>query len=118
MTVALTGYDLTIEQVLRVAREGEPVALAPEAAERMHVARAIVDEAIARGEEIYGVTTGVASRKRVPVASGEIAGFNRRLLLSHRVGQGLAVPDEVVRAQLVRMANGFASGRTGVRPEI
>jgi histidine ammonia-lyase len=118
VTVVLTGQDLTLDEVVRVAREGEQVELAPEALERMNAARAVVDEFVERGEAVYGVTTGVASRKRVTVAPEEVADFNRRLLRSHRVGQGPPVVEEVVRATLVRIANGFASGGTGVRPEI
>src|SRR5919201_209581 len=118
MSFVLTGLDLSIAQVVRVAREGELVELAPEAIERMREARGIVDEAIARGDAIYGVTTGVASRKRVTVGREEVAEFNRRLLRSHRVGQGAPASDDVVRAQMLRMTNGFASGRTGVRHEI
>jgi len=44
--------------------------------------------------------------------------FNRHLILNHRVGQGPPLPDEVVRAALLRIANGFASGTAGVRPEL
>jgi histidine ammonia-lyase len=118
MTIVLTGHDLSIEEVVRVARERELVELAPDAVERMREARSIVDDAIVRGDAIYGVTTGVASRKRVRVSPEDVSGFNRRLLRGHRVGQGPPVAAEVVRAQLLRMANGFASGWTGVRPEI
>jgi histidine ammonia-lyase len=118
MTVVLTGSDLTLADVVDVARAGERVELAEEAVERMREARGIVDEAVERGDVAYGVTTGVASRKRVRVAPDDVADFNRRLLQSHRVGQGPDAPEEVVRASLLRMANGFASGRTGVRPEI
>jgi histidine ammonia-lyase len=118
VTVSLTGSDLTVDAVVRVARDREKVELTPEAIERMRDARAIVDEAVDRGDAVYGVTTGVASRKRVSVTSEEVADFNRRLLRSHRVGQGPDAPGEVVRASLLRMVNGFASGRTGVRSEV
>jgi histidine ammonia-lyase len=118
MTVVLTGHDLTLEEVVRVARQSEPVELQPEAAERMREARAVVDRAVERGDPVYGVTTGVASRKRVSVDADDVAEFNRRLLRSHRVGQGSDAPGEIVRAMLVRMANGFAAGTTGVRPEV
>ena len=64
MTVVLTGTDLTVDDVVRVARDGERVALAPEAVERMRSARAVVEGAIERGDPVYGLTTGVASRKR------------------------------------------------------
>ncbi|HXF99024.1 MAG TPA: aromatic amino acid lyase [Gaiellaceae bacterium] len=118
MTVVLTGRDLTVEEVVRVARGGERVELAAEAVERMREARAVLEEAIARGDAVYGVTTGVASRRRVRVGDSEREAFNRLLLRSHRVGQGPDAAPEAVRAALVRLANGFASGTTGVRPEL
>jgi histidine ammonia-lyase len=118
MTVLLTGTDLTLEDVVRVARSSETVELASEAVERMREARAVVEGAVDRGDAVYGVTTGVASRKRVRVSADEAAEFNRRLIQSHRVGQGPAAPTEVVRAAMLRLANGFASGTTGVRPQV
>jgi histidine ammonia-lyase len=118
VTVVLTGGDLTLEEVVRVARAGERVELAEGAVERMREARAVVERAVERGDAVYGVTTGVASRKRVAVTVSDAAEFNRRLLRSHRVAQGPDAPDDVVRATLVRTANGFAAGTTGVRPEV
>lgn len=118
MTVVLTGSALTREEVVRVARGREAVELAPETVGRMRDARAVVEAAVERGEPVYGVTTGVASRKRVRVEPDDVAGFNRLLLESHRVGQGPPAPEDAVRAAMLRMANGFASGAAGVRPEI
>ena len=40
------------------------------------------------------------------------------LILNHRVGQGDLASDDVVRATLLRLANGFAKGTSGVRPEL
>ena len=118
MTVRITGRDLTVEQVVRVARVRERVELAPEAVERMQEARAVVEGAIARGETVYGLTTGVASRKRVRVEPAAVGDFNRLLIQSHRVGQGPDTPTDVVRATMLRAANGFASGTVGVRPAL
>jgi histidine ammonia-lyase len=118
VTVVLTGADLAIEDVVRVARDREHVALAPEAVERMRAARAVAEQALERGDPVYGLTTGVASRKRAAVTAGEVAAFNRLLIQSHRVGQGANAPDDVVRAALLRLANGFATGTTAVRPEL
>jgi histidine ammonia-lyase len=118
MTVTVTGRDLTLEHVLRVARDDEQVELAAEAVERMRLARAVVERALDRGESVYGLTTGVASRKRVRVGPDAIGRFNRLLIQSHRVGQGPDTPRDVVRAMMLRCANGFASGTVGVRPEL
>jgi histidine ammonia-lyase len=118
VTVVLTGTGLAVEDVVRVARRGEQVELAPEAVERMRSARAVAEQALERGEPVYGLTTGVASRKRTAVTTDDIAAFNKLLIQSHRVGQGANAPDDVVRAALLRLANGFASGTTAVRPEL
>jgi histidine ammonia-lyase len=118
MTVVLTGNSLTLEEVVRAARGREETVLAPEAANRVLAARAVVDRAVARGDIAYGLTTGVASRKRAAVSGEEVAAFNRLMIQSHRVGQGPDAPEDVVRAALVRLANGFAGGTTPVRPEL
>jgi len=118
VTVVLTGSDLRLDEVVAVARAGEPVELAREAIARMHEARTVVERALDRGDVVYGFTTGVASRKRVRVGAREVEDFNRLLIQSHRVGQGPDAPADVVRAAMLRLANGFAGGTAGVRPEL
>ena len=44
MTIELDGPGVTIDEVMAVARRGEPVELTKRAIERMAVARAIVDD--------------------------------------------------------------------------
>ena len=118
MTVVLTGSDLTLEQLVRVARSGEKVEISSEALMRMERTRAVVARVVESDLTVYGVTTGVGARKRVPVRANEAEEFNRLLILNHRVGQGDVAPDEVVRATLLRLANGFAKGTSGVRPAL
>src|SRR5262245_23696861 len=116
MTVALTGSALTLDELLAVARAGDGVRLAGDVPDRVRAGRDIVEQAIG-GEPVYGLNTGVGVRKRVRVAPEELADFNRRSILEHRVGQGEAAPAEVVRAQLLVIANAFARGTSGVRLE-
>ena len=118
MTVSLTGDDLTVEQVVRVARGREAVELAPEAVARIEAGRAVVERALELDVPVYGLTTGVGARKRVRVAPADSAEFNRMLVLNHRVGQGDFASEDLVRGTLVRLANGFAKGTPGVRLEL
>jgi histidine ammonia-lyase len=118
VAVALTGTSLTIEEVVRVARGGEQVQLEGGVRDRVRDGRAIVEAAVASGEVVYALTTGVGVRKRVRVPADELPEFNRRLILEHRVGQGELAPDDVVRAQALVIANGFARGTSGVRFEL
>jgi histidine ammonia-lyase len=116
MTVMLDGRSLRRDDVVRVAREGAAVALDPGATARMAEAHAIVLEAATAGGPVYGVTTAVGVLKRVAVTETDAAAYSRRMIRHHLVGQGEAAPADVVRAAMVRLANAFAGGTTGVRP--
>ena len=118
MTVVISGSGLTVADVVRVARDAEPVELAPKAVERMRETRALVERVVARGDEVYGTTTGVGARKKIRVPVEEIPAFNRRLIANHLIGTGPDAPPEVVRATMLRHANMLAKGTSGVRPEI
>src|SRR4029077_10164856 len=117
MTISLNGSDLTVTQVVAVARHGEPVALAPEAIAGMRRARAGVEDVLASGagEPVYGLTTGVGERKAYLLDPADRQRFNQRLVLNHRMAQGDIAPPDVVRGAMVCLANSYAKGITGVR---
>ena len=117
MSVLVTGNDLTLDEVVRVARRGEEVELAPEALEQMRATRAVVEHALETGQQIYGFTTGVGMRKKFAIDEGQ-GRFNRQLIRGHLVAQGRAAPADVVRATMLKLANGLAQGYPGVRPEL
>jgi len=118
MTVVLRGSGLTVADVVRVARDNEPVELDGEAVARMRETRALVERIVSRGDEVYGVTTGVGARKKLRVPLDDLPAFNRRLIENHRIGTGADAPPEVVRGTMLRVANAFAKGTSGVRPEL
>src|SRR5690348_5206363 len=118
MTITLNGRDLTVTQVVAAARHGETVALAPEALAAMRRSRAIVQDVLAGGEPVYGLTTGVGERKAYLLDPAARQRFNHRLVLNHRIAQGDAAPADVVRGAMLCLANSYATGVTGVRPEL
>ncbi len=118
MTVVLAGTHLTRDEVARVARYDEPVALAGLALGRMTATRAVVEERLAAGDPIYGSSTAVGVLKRVRVEADAAAVYAGRMLHHHLVGQGPPVSRDMVRATMVRLANGFAAGYPGVRPAL
>jgi histidine ammonia-lyase len=118
MAIELNGSDLTVTQVIAVARHGEAVSLAGSAIDNMHDARAIVMEVLNRGTPVYGLTTGVGERKKFLLDPAERQKFNQRLVLNHRIAQGDIAPADVTRGAMVCLANSYAKGVTGVRPEL
>jgi len=118
VTVVLTGSGLSRDEVVRVARDDEPVALDGGARERMDRSHAIVVEAVSSGATVYGTTTAVGVLKRVGVAAADAARYSSWMLAHHHVGQGPEAPRDVVRATMLRLANHFAEGSPGVRPAL
>src|SRR5512143_4161303 len=77
-TVVLTGHDLTIDQVVQVARFGAKVALSPEARQRSADAYGLLLEAAAEGVPVYWFNRGSgAGRQTVIFAGDALAPANR-----------------------------------------
>ena len=114
----LDGHSLDLEAVVAVAREGARVELAADAVDRMGRSRRVLERFADAGQPVYGYSTGVGALKRVAVGRADARAFNLQMVLNCRVGQGPPAAPDVVRATLVRLANNFARGVVGVRPEL
>lgn len=114
--VVLTGESLTLDEVVRVARGRERVEIHADSTARMLAARAVVEHHLQVGTPVYGMTTGVAARKRNAVPPEAQEDHNRLLIEALLVGQGPEVSEEIVRATILRLVNGFTQGSSGVRP--
>lgn len=115
VTVVLTGSSLGVHDVVAVARGGVPVALAPEALERMAAARAVAEHVIEQGVPAYGLTTGVGIRKTATIHD---PGHDRLVLRQHLIAHPPYAPGDVVRATALRLANALAQGTTTARPAL
>ena len=114
----ITGTELPIEEVERVARGGVQVDLAASARERVSAARAVVDRAESDELSTYGLNTGVGRFVDTHIPAGLTAELQKRVLRSHAAGVGDAYPDEVVRAAQLLRINTLALGYSGVRLEL
>lgn len=114
--VEITGRDLTIPQVVSVARHDAKVTLGADVIERMTRGRSILEEAIRRGERIYGATTSVGPKTSASINQANTAEFSRRLLRTHNAGHGPVAARDITRATALHLLNSLASGSTGVRP--
>ena len=122
MTVAhaLTGDDLSLDDVWAVAVERRPAAQLSErrarpdarGARRRRARRARCARAHLRRE--HRASAG-SSRSTIPEELTEE--LQLRLLRSHACGVGEPYPDEVVRAAMLLRANALAKGNSGARVE-
>ena len=118
MTVTLSGSGLTLEKLVRIARDGEKVRLHPEALERIKVCRAMLEQKVQAHEIMYGVNTGIGEFSERVLNDEEVKQFQRYLIYNHAAGIGDPVPVEQVRAAMAGRINVHAHGNSGCRPEI
>ncbi|SRR5581483_4163701 len=136
--IVLDGNSLTIEQLVRIARdpqtrvERDPASDARVAASEELIAQVVGNYVKAWNEgghvpHEYGVTTGFGEFKDKPIAPADLEQLQRNLLLSHSVGVGdndnaddltNYYPPEVVRGALATRVNAFLRGHSGVRRKL
>ena len=118
MSITLDGQSLRPADVVAVARDGERVTLGPAAKTRLQTARALVDRLVREDRVVYGLTTGVGALKNVRIPPADTRQLQRNLLMSHAVGVGPPLPEEVVRAAMLVRVNQFCQGTSGVSPVV
>lgn len=118
MTVVITGKNLTIEDVYKVAVLGEKVELHPEAIERIKRCRGFIEKRIQAREIMYGVNTGIGEFSEVVLTDEQVKDFQKYLIYNHSAGIGKPAPIEHVRAALLSRINVHALGYSAVRLEI
>jgi histidine ammonia-lyase len=114
--VIVTGADLTVDDVEAVARGGVTAQLDVHARARMQEAREIIEDLVAEGALVYGVTTGFGDLASTFIEPAQAGRLQENLLVSHAAGVGPPFPREVVRAMLLLRANTLALGHSGCRP--
>jgi len=118
MAITITGNDLTIEEVVRVARENEKVQLHPDAVKRIQKCRAMLEEKIKAHEIMYGVNTGIGEFSEVVLDDDQIVQFQKYLIYNHAAGIGDPAPIDYVRGAMLGRVNVHAHGNSGIRPVI
>src|SRR3970040_493338 len=118
MTIILDGSQLTIDKMVRIARQGEKVALHPDALERIRLCRAMLEEKIQANEIMYGVNTGIGEFSEVVLTDEQVEQFQRYLIYNHAAGIGEPQPIEHIRGAIASRVNVHARGKSGCRPEI
>jgi histidine ammonia-lyase len=116
--VVLDGVTLTPKGVALIAREGAEASLGNAARDRNDRARNVIQTLLARGDELYGVTTGVGALRGYHVPEDQRESYSLGLLRSHACGAGNPLPAQVVRAAMATRANQLGAGGAGVASEL
>jgi histidine ammonia-lyase len=116
--VELTGQPLSLSEIARVAHGGVSIEVSRSAHAAIQASRKVIEEIVARGGVVYGVSTGFGKLSDVHVPAGELRQLQLNLVRSHAcgIGQPLSAPE--VRAMILLRANVLALGLSGIRLEV
>src|SRR5215216_5915544 len=114
-TVHLTTDGLTVDEIGRLVR-GATLAPAPEVLERVQASRAVVDRALEGDAMIYGLNTGLGSRRDRRVSREDLGRYQVQMVMDHAGGVGPPLADQDVRALMAARIAGIARGGSGAHP--
>src|SRR5262252_9424016 len=112
--IQLDGSSLTIEQLLAIADDREPIALSDAARARVQASRDVVERRAQSDQPAYGINTGFGSFADVKIAPDALEALQLNLLRSHAAGVGEPLPARAVRATMALRANVLAKGFSGI----
>ncbi|WP_195937689.1 histidine ammonia-lyase [Romboutsia sp. 1001713B170131_170501_G6] len=113
--ITLNGNDLTIEDVVKVARNDYKVKLSKEAIYNIQKSRALVDKLVKEDEVSYGITTGFGRFSDIVISKDDAKELQRNLIISHSCGVGNPLDEEIVRAIMLLRINALSKGYSGIR---
>lgn len=112
--IKINGNDLTIEDVVQIARFGAKVEIDEAQKQEILKSREYVEAALASGQAIYGINTGFGKFSTVSISEEELDLLQKNLIYSDACGVGDPFDTEIVRAMMVLRANSICKGFSGV----
>ncbi|MGB9756519.1 MAG: histidine ammonia-lyase [Candidatus Bathyarchaeales archaeon] len=115
--VRIDGETLTIEDIVKVARENAKVIIPEKVKEKVKKSREVLEKLVKEGQIIYGVNTGFGALSNKTITPEENKKLQTNLIRSHATGVGKHLSTEIVRALMLLRANTLAKGYSGIRLE-
>ncbi|MBI2381075.1 MAG: histidine ammonia-lyase [Gammaproteobacteria bacterium] len=118
-TFTLTPGQLTLAQLRAVARgQHSHFALNPASHAAIQASAETVRKILAEDRTVYGINTGFGLLAQTRIPADKLALLQTSLVLSHAVGTGNLMRDEVVRLLMVLKISSLGRGHSGVRLEL
>ena len=115
MKVLVDGENLTIENVIAVAREGAEVEIPRKTKEKVERCRQFLEETVKEKRMVYGVTTGFGALATVVIPLERAKKLQSNLIRSHSAGVGKPLDKDTTRALMLLRANTLAKGHSGIK---
>jgi len=115
MREIMLGVDqMTLEDLVAIAREGARVRLSGESEALIRASRKLVERWVQEGRVVYGITTGFGALSDVTISRENSRSLQENVLMSHAAGVGNILDEETVRAVIALRIKDLARGHSGI----
>ncbi|MEH7308010.1 histidine ammonia-lyase [Neobacillus drentensis] len=112
--VILGDHELSIHEVMAVARYSAKVSFTETYRSRVKASRGLIEKFLEEERAIYGVTTGFGSNVTQVISKDDAEILQRNIVRSHAVSVGEPLEKEVVRAIQLMILNHLGHGFSGI----
>jgi len=112
------GGMLGLDQFVRVARFEAEVTFSNTYINRVKASRRLIEQAIAEGRTMYGVTTGFGALSNRVISIEQTAQLQENIILSHATSVGEPFTPEQARGTMLMVLQNLGQGNSGVRIEL
>ncbi|MEN9868644.1 MAG: hypothetical protein RL748_4234 [Pseudomonadota bacterium] len=116
MTHTLQPGQISLADLRKIWRAPQQFSLDATAYPVIKASAAAVEQIVAKGDAAYGINTGFGLLAKTRIPDDKLEQLQRNLILSHSVGTGDLISDDVVRLIMVMKVASLARGYSGVRP--
>lgn len=110
------GRDrLTVKTAILLAQKRLKGTLHPDTIAKIEESQRHVQQMADTGKTVYGITTGFGILANTKISEEDTATLQYKILQSHSVGVGDAVPEEIARLMLITKVQALAQGFSGVQ---
>jgi histidine ammonia-lyase len=114
----LTPGQVDLPMLRKIYQGNVILALADEARSAVIAAQQTVQLILEEQRVVYGINTGFGKLAQTHIPADRLAELQRNLVLSHSVGVGELLPDNVTRLVMATKIMSLARGYSGIRLEV
>ncbi|MCH2177596.1 MAG: histidine ammonia-lyase [Mariniblastus sp.] len=118
MTIEISTEPLGLPSLTRARAAETSVVLTAGSRELIDRCHQTLLSILESGQTVYGINTGFGLLAGERISSEDLGQLQTNLVLSHAVGTGPALSDQVVRLILLMKIHSLAQGQSGVRLEL
>ena len=116
--IILTQKQYSIEHIYKYSNVQCHISLSDKLKNNIIESRQFINDKISEKKSIYGINTGFGKLSSIKINQEDINKLQENLILSHAVGVGDNIPNEIVRIIILLKILSLTKGNSGIRIEV